>query len=120
MRDGITVVLMALGVLLTFIGALGVVRLPDVYMRLSASAKASTLGVGSLLGAAAVHFGELSLASRAAAVIVLILSTAPVAAHMIGRAAYFSGVPLWRKTVCDELRDAQEGGGEGQSGEGGA
>ncbi|MEZ4300181.1 MAG: monovalent cation/H(+) antiporter subunit G [Polyangiaceae bacterium] len=50
MRDGITVVLMALGVLLTFIGALGVVRLPDVYMRLSASAKASTLGVGSLLG----------------------------------------------------------------------
>jgi multicomponent Na+:H+ antiporter subunit G len=32
------------------------------------------------------------------------LLTAPVAAHMIGRAAYFVGVPLWSGTITDELR----------------
>jgi multicomponent Na+:H+ antiporter subunit G len=36
---------------------------------------------------------------------VFVLLTAPVAAHMIGRAAYLTGVPLWEKTVCDELRE---------------
>lgn len=104
MRDAVTIALMTLGAVFTFIGAVGMLRLPDLYMRMSASAKAATLGVGSLMAAAAVHFDELAVASRAAAVIVFVLSTTPVAAHIIGRAAYFAGVPLWKRTVCDELR----------------
>jgi multicomponent Na+:H+ antiporter subunit G len=108
MRDAITMILMAIGAVFAFVGSLGILRLPDLYMRMSASAKASTLGVGCLLAAAAVHFDDLALTSRTAAVIVLSLATAPVAAHMIGRAAYFTGVPLWEKSVCDDLREQRD------------
>jgi multicomponent Na+:H+ antiporter subunit G len=102
-RDVVSMVLMAIGALLALVAALGVLRMPDLYMRMSASAKASTLGVGCFLAAAAVHFDDLAIASRAVAVIVFVLSTTPVAAHMIGRAAYLVGVPLWDRTMCDEL-----------------
>ena len=55
-----------------------------------------------LLGAA-IHFDNFSISTRAGAIIVFLLLTAPVAAHMIGRAAYFDGVPLWKGTVQDDL-----------------
>lgn len=105
MNDAITMVLMAIGAVFILVAGVGIVRLPDVYIRMSATTKAATLGVGSLLLAAALHFDDLVIASRAVAVIVFILSTAPVAAHMIGRAGYRAGVPLWEGSVRDELRE---------------
>jgi multicomponent Na+:H+ antiporter subunit G len=74
-------------------------------MRMSASTKASTLGVGFLMMSAMVKFSYLEIISRSLAIIVFVLLTAPVAAHMIGRAAYMSGVPLWGRSVLDELCD---------------
>jgi multicomponent Na+:H+ antiporter subunit G len=109
-RDAITVILMAVGALFVFVAGIGVLRLPDLYMRMSATTKAATLGVGCLVAAAAVHFDDLAIASRAAMVVLFLLSTAPIAAHMIGRAAYFAGVPLWPRTVRDELRERGERG----------
>lgn len=87
--------------------ALGVRRLPDVLIRMHASTKAGTLGCGLILVAGAVHFGQTGIVARAAAVVVFLMLTAPVAAHMIGRAAYRTSVPLWRGTVIDELRDLE-------------
>jgi monovalent cation:H+ antiporter-2, CPA2 family len=52
----------------------------------------------------AVHFGELGVATRAVATVIFVFLTAPVAAHMIARASYFVGVPLWEGTIIDELR----------------
>ena len=49
--------------------------------------------------------GSCTLGSAVVAVVTFILLTAPVAAHVIGRAAYFVGVPLWEGTVKDVLRD---------------
>jgi multicomponent Na+:H+ antiporter subunit G len=71
---------------------------------MSATSKAATLGAGLVLLATAVFFNEFSITARVTATIVFLLLTAPVAAHMIGRAAYFDGVPLWKGTVLDELR----------------
>jgi multicomponent Na+:H+ antiporter subunit G len=51
----------------------------------------------------ALHFNDLAISARALAVVVFIFVTAPVAAHMIARAAYFSGVPLWEGTLSDDL-----------------
>jgi multicomponent Na+:H+ antiporter subunit G len=42
---------------------------------------------------------------RALAAITFLLLTAPVAAHLIGRAAYYSGIRLWKKTRIDQLKD---------------
>jgi multicomponent Na+:H+ antiporter subunit G len=56
-----------------------------------------------MLIALALHFGSLGIAARAMAAVLFVVLTAPVAAHVIGRAAYDAGEPLWEKTVADEL-----------------
>ena len=99
----ITGLLVLLGGFFTFAAALGVVRLPDVFIRMHASTKAGTLGCGLILLAAAIHFGQIEIVARALAAIVFLMLTAPVGAHMIARAAYRAGVPLWSGTVIDEL-----------------
>ncbi|WP_322807752.1 monovalent cation/H(+) antiporter subunit G [Thermanaerothrix sp.] len=96
--------LMIGGAAFMFLASLGVLRMPDLYTRMSATSKAATLGSGLVMLAAAVYFSEFSITVRVLAIIVFLLLTVPVAAHMIGRAAYFDGVPLWEGTVLDELR----------------
>jgi multicomponent Na+:H+ antiporter subunit G len=103
-REIIAIIFMLIGTVFVLISAIGVVRLPDLYLRMSASTKASTLGVGSLLLATAFYFDEIHIIARAIAVILFLLLTAPVAAHKMGRAAYFNGVPLWRGTRYNELK----------------
>lgn len=109
MTEAVTAFLVLAGGLFAFAAALGVLRLPDVLIRMHASTKAGTLGCGLILVAAAVHFGETGIVARAVAAIVFLMLTAPVAAHMIGRAAYRTGVPLWKGTVIDELAGPDRG-----------
>jgi multicomponent Na+:H+ antiporter subunit G len=82
--------------------------MPDMFMRMQAATKAATLGVGCMLLAVAVHFGDLGVTTRAVLVTAFVFLTAPVAAHVIARAAYSVGVPLWTGTLCDELREERE------------
>ncbi len=103
MTEILTSILLVGGGFFAFAAALGVLRLPDVLIRMHASTKAGTLGCGLILLATAAHFGETAIVARALAAILFLLLTAPVAAHMIGRAAYRTGVPLWKGTVIDEL-----------------
>ncbi len=102
--DAVTAGLLLIGTFFMFVGALGIVRMPDLFMRMSATTKAATLGVAFMLGAAVVHFNELGLGTRVLATIVFVFITAPVAAHMIGRAGYARQVDLWEGTIADELR----------------
>jgi len=91
------------GVVFAMVAAVGIIRFPDVFMRLSANAKAATLGSSFILGATALHFDDVRISAKIAAIIVFLVLTGPVAAHMIGRAAYYGKVPLWKGTICDEL-----------------
>jgi multicomponent Na+:H+ antiporter subunit G len=104
MRDIISSGLMLLGASFMLLAAIGLVRMPDLFTRMQPATKAATLGAFCMLSAVAVHFGDIGVSARAAAAIVFIILTAPVAAHMIGRAAYFVNVPLWEGTILDELR----------------
>ena len=92
------------GSFLMFLAGLGLLRLPDIFTRMSAATKASTLGAGFVLLAAALYFEDLGTTSRAIATIFFLLITGPIAAHRIARAAYFDGAPLWEGTVRDDLR----------------
>lgn len=105
MTDTIIMVLIGTGTLFILLAAVGFIRMPDFYLRLSATTKAATLGIGLVLGGAAVYFAEVSVVSRVFAIILFLLLTAPVAAHMIGRTAYFIGTSLWERSVIDELKD---------------
>jgi len=103
MTDTLVLALLFAGAVFTLLAAVGLLRMPDLLTRMHATAKAGTLGSGLMLLAAAVHYGETGLASRAIAAVVFIALTTPVAAHMIGRAAYLLGVKLWEGTVTDGL-----------------
>ena len=116
MTEILTSILVVGGGFFAFAAALGVLRLPDVLIRMHASTKAGTLGCGLILLAAATHFGETAIVARALAAILFLLLTAPVAAHMIGRAAYRTGVPLWKGMVIDELGRPPQADGPGDDG----
>jgi len=103
-REWLTAGLMVAGATVMLLAAVGLLRMPDLYSRMQAATKASILGAGCLLLAVAVHFADLAITARALLVIVFVFLTAPVSGHMIGRAAYFVGVPLWEGTAVDELR----------------
>ena len=105
MSDVITSFLLVSGSLFSLVAALGMLRLPDTIMRMHAATKAGTLGAGLILIAEAVFYQEIGITLRALAAIVFLLMTAPVAAHLIGRAAYYSGIELWKKTCIDQLKD---------------
>lgn len=103
MLDFLAVILLVTGGVFILVSGYGVLTMPDLYMRMSASTKSSTLGVGCMLLAAALHFDEFGISARLVATVAFIFLTAPVAAHMIGRAGYISGAPLWEGTRVDDL-----------------
>jgi multicomponent Na+:H+ antiporter subunit G len=103
-QELISALLLVIGTLLLLLAGIGVVRLPDTFLRMSATSKASSLGTGCILLAVAVSAAEIGITVRAVAAILFIFLTAPVASHMIGRAAYKLGVPLWKGTVADDLK----------------
>lgn len=97
-------VFVILGALLMFLAGLGILRMPDLFTRMHASTKGASLGVALLLIAAALVFGELAVVTKALVTTAFIFLTAPVAAHLLGRAAYSRKIPLWEESVLDEGR----------------
>jgi multicomponent Na+:H+ antiporter subunit G len=100
--DVISGLLLLAGATLGLLAAVGVLRMPDVFTRMQASTKASTLGLGCLLAGLAVRRPELSIVIRAGSIAAFVMLTTSVAAHVIARAAAMSGAPLWKGTVTDE------------------
>ena len=107
-REIITSLFLVSGGTFMFLAALGLVRMPDVFMRLQATTKASTLGVGSLLLATATYFGEVDITARSLLVLAFVFITAPAGAHAIARAAHTAAAQMWDQTVRDDLRAAKD------------
>lgn len=103
MIDIVVGILAFFGSMFVLFAAIGLLRMPDTYLRLAVTTKAATLGVGLLLIAAAIHSYDLAIVVKVLAIILFILLTAPVSAHLIGRTSYMSGVKLWEGSVMDEL-----------------
>jgi multicomponent Na+:H+ antiporter subunit G len=102
--------LLIVGALLSLVAAFGVLRLPDIYTRNHAASKSATLGIMSILLATFFYFylehGHFN--SRLILAIVFLFVTAPVAGHLIARAAYNSGVKLSDTSVKDDLQHKKE------------
>jgi multicomponent Na+:H+ antiporter subunit G len=90
------------GATFALLAAVGVLRMPDVFTRMQASTKASTLGLGCLLVGVALRNPEPAFVVRAASIAAFMLMTTAVAAHVIARAAARSGAPMWPGTRVDE------------------
>lgn len=106
MTEIIVIVLAAVGVAFSLSGAVGILRMPDVYSRIQCSSKTITMGALPVLIALVVAEGPVSpYGSRALIVAVLLLVLNPVASHALARAAYKTGVPMWPGAVTDEPRE---------------
>ena len=103
-RELFTCFFLLLGGFLALVAAVGVLRMPDLFIRMHAATKAGTVGVSSIAIGLILHFNTITVTSRGVLVIAFFLLTAPVAAHMIAQAAYRSGVSLWILTRIDEWK----------------
>ena len=104
MIEVVTCVFLVVGAFFIFVAGLGILRMPDIFLRMSATTKAGTIGLGALLAGLAVFYHTIGIDARALATIGFVILTAPVGAHRIGRIAYLVGLPLWENTVKDELK----------------
>lgn len=87
-------IVILLGSGLTLVAALGLLRLPDLYTRMHAASKAGAAGSGLLLLAVAMQSGATIVWIKCLMAIVFFLLTAPVAAHLLAKAAAREGQPL--------------------------
>lgn len=87
----LSVVLLVAGATFSLIASLGLLRLPDLFSRMHASSKAGTAGSGLILIAAALHAGEWTIWLKCIAAILFFLLTAPLAAHLLAKAALNAG-----------------------------
>lgn len=102
--DWVICFLLVSGAFFIFISGLGIMRLPDVFTRMHAATKASSFGSGQIMVAVALYFLDPWVVLKCVLVVIFIFATAPVAAHMLGRACYFLRIPMWPGTVVDELK----------------
>lgn len=103
MTDVLIFIFSTLGAIFALLAAIGILRMPDTFLRISVTTKAATLGIGLILGAAALYFSDFAVSTRVQAIIIFIVLTAPVGAHLIGRTSYFTGNKMWKNSVVDDL-----------------
>lgn len=98
-------VLIIVGAFFALVASIGLLRLQDVYSRMHAASKAGTVGSGLMMIALAVISADMGTAIRALAGVVFFILTAPIAAHLLARAAYKVGYPLWDGSIADEMAE---------------
>ena len=106
MNNGVAVyILISIGVAFDLVGAIGLIRLPDVYNRLQAATKCVTLGTCLILLGVVVASGWSAMGIKALLAAVFVLWTSPTGSHALARGAHIAGVPLWSGSVIDQYKE---------------
>jgi len=102
MIDVIAGFLLIAGALMATIAAIGIVRFPDVLSRMHSATKPQTLGLLLILAGLGLRLQDLSDITVLVLIALFQLLTAPVSAHMVGRAAFRTGLARRESlTVCE-------------------
>ena len=104
-KEIISFVFFLIGAIFMFISALGMIRLPDFYIRNSASTKAVVLGVTLILLGVGIHFNDIMIFIEIFAIMFFIYLISPLAAHIVARAAVITKVKFWEKTDLEDLEE---------------
>lgn len=108
MSEWITAILLISGACFMLLASIGLIRLPDVYMRMQASTKAPTLGLLLMLIGLCIHFTSFSTIAKAVVTVFFIFLTIPIASLMIAKAAHLMKIPKWKKTQFDDLEQSRK------------
>lgn len=95
-----------LGAVLALVGAIGLVRLPDIFARMHAATKPQTLGLLLILVGLALNVRTWASVATLLIVVGAQALTAPVTAHILGRAGYRTGISEDDLLHHDELGEA--------------
>ncbi|GAA1138564.1 monovalent cation/H(+) antiporter subunit G [Nesterenkonia lutea] len=106
--DAIASVLLVVGGLMSLAAGIGLVRLPDLHSRMHAATKPQVLGLIALLLAAAITWRSWELVPIVVLAWGLLLLTAPVSAHVVGRSGYRTKHMRRDLLTHDELASAVE------------
>lgn len=106
--DIVALVLVLVGALLCLTASIGLLRLRDVPSRLHAATKPQVLGVLLIALAIAMSLRSWPVVAFLVPVVLIQLATAPLSAHMVGRAAYRNRTIDEQSLYVDELRESQE------------
>lgn len=101
----VTLACIWIGIAFIAIAAIGILRMPDVYTRMSAVTKAVALGVGFILVGVVFHFNDTTVMVKATIIVVFLIFSLSVSAHVIGLAAYEDRTPMSDQTFLDELKE---------------
>lgn len=112
-QAAVVALFVVVGTFFLVVGTIGLVRLPDVYNRLHATSKATTLGAASIFLGGFVYYGPQGAGLVSLVGIVFLFLTAPTGAHMISRAAQkmgvqFAGGATWPEIPESDARDPTE------------
>jgi multicomponent Na+:H+ antiporter subunit G len=100
------IIIIGIGAIFLFLGSLGIFRLPDVYNRLQAGTKCTTLG--AFLTIIGVGITQPGWFSKTLVIAFFILITNPISNHALGRASRKSGVSLCDRSVVDKAKEFAE------------
>ncbi|MEN8224694.1 MAG: monovalent cation/H(+) antiporter subunit G [Bacteroidota bacterium] len=92
-----------IGAFFILFASIGLLRMPDVYNRIQAGTKASTLG--SILGLLGIGMIHPDWMLKIILLIVFVLISNPVSSHVLGRVAHYIKTPLSDLTVLDKLEE---------------
>jgi multicomponent Na+:H+ antiporter subunit G len=100
--------LLVIGAITILVASIGLLRMPDFYLRISAVTIAGTFGVGAMLLAAALYFMSFTLTMHVLGGIIFLALTVPIGSQLLGRAAYIMEFPVWKDTMHDDLKDKSD------------
>jgi multicomponent Na+:H+ antiporter subunit G len=103
MTDLIVAIIVMAGSLFMLVAALGIVKLSDVYMRMHAITKASSLSIVLFIVAMIIYLPGIDTVAGGVAIILFIIATAPVASHMIARVSQMLDIPMSKGEVMNEM-----------------
>lgn len=107
-KDIISAIFIFVGALFMLISSIGMLRLPDFYIRNSASTKAVVLGVLLVLLGVGIHYNDIMIFIEIFAILFFIFLIAPLAAHIVSRAAVITNVKFWDKTDTEKVKEYQQ------------
>lgn len=111
-REFIAFVLMGLGLIFLVGSAIGMLRLPDFYSRVHASGNSETLGTALVFLGLAIYNGFTDASFKIIVIFLFVFLGNPIGSHILSKAAYKTGHPVWTRKHADEVEEFEKKAGE--------